>query len=72
MRRRLGRAVCRMSELLRLSEGRRGADSRRRIGDAAAESVREKYSIGFFARSVLDVYETAHNKRKTKEVKRNA
>ena len=45
---------------------------RRKIGDAAAESVREKYSIGFFARSVLDVYETALNERKTKEVKHNA
>ncbi|MBQ2468989.1 MAG: glycosyltransferase family 4 protein [Clostridia bacterium] len=45
---------------------------RRKIGDAAAESVREKYSIGYFARSVLDVYETALNERKTKEVKRNA
>ena len=43
-----------------------------RIGDAAAESVREKYSIEFFARSVLNVYETALNERKTKEVKRNA
>ena len=37
---------------------------RRKIGDAAAESVREKYSIEYFARSVLDVYGTALERRK--------
>ena len=37
---------------------------RRKLGDAAAKNVREKYSIECFARSVLDVYETALAERK--------
>ncbi len=37
---------------------------RRELGDAAAKSVREIYSIESFARSVLEVYESAIEKRK--------
>ena len=43
---------------------------RKELGNAAAKNVRNKYSIESFARSVLNVYETALGNRKIKPEKK--